>query len=126
MSAAVQCFERTLTAPASDPAWRHGVATGLAALRAEFHTHVGLTEGPDGLYAEVLWDAPRLVHHAHTLGRDHRAILTALDEAAAHLDAEPDRLRDRAGELLSELARHRQRGADLVHAAYATDLGGEN
>jgi hypothetical protein len=30
-----------------------------------------------------------------------------------------------ASDLLRELSRHRQRGADLVYEAYATDIGGE-
>jgi hypothetical protein len=36
-----------------------------------------------------------------------------------------ERVRQRADELLAALSRHRQRGADLVYEAYATDLGGE-
>jgi hypothetical protein len=124
--AAVQGFECALAEPAADPAWRHGVAAELARLRTEFHTHVELTEGPDGLYGEVLSDAPRLAHKVHRLGREHRKVSAALDALAARIDAEPERFRSWAGDLLRELSRHRQRGADLVYEAYATDIGGEN
>jgi hypothetical protein len=34
-------------------------------------------------------------------------------------------LRTWASDLLRELSRHRQRGADLVYEAYETDIGGE-
>jgi hypothetical protein len=124
--AAIQGFECALAASSSDPAWRHGVAAELARLRTEFHTHVELTEGPDGLYAEVLGDAPRLVHQVYNLGREHAMVSAALEALAGRIDAEPERLRCWAGDLLHELSRHRQRGADLVYEAYATDIGGEN
>jgi hypothetical protein len=124
--AAIQGFECALAVSPADPAWRHGLAAELARLRAEFHTHVELTEGPDGLYAEVLWDAPRLARQVHNLGLEHATVLTALEALGAHIDAEPDRLRRWARRLLTGLSRHRQRGADLVYEAYATDIGGEN
>jgi hypothetical protein len=126
LRAAMQGFECALAASPADPAWRHGVAAELARLRNEFRTHVELTEGPDGLYAEVLWDAPRLVHQVYSLGREHEIVCEALDAFAARMDAPPERLRRWAGDLLRELSRHRQRGADLVYEAYATDIGGEN
>lgn len=126
LRAAMQGFECALAVSPADPAWRHGVAAELVRLRTEFRTHVELTEGPDGLYAEVLVDAPRLVHQVYSLGREHAMVLAALDALAARIDASPERLRSWAGDLLRELSRHRQRGADLVYEAYATDLGGEN
>jgi hypothetical protein len=124
--AAIQGFQGALAAAPIDAAWRYCVGAELARLRAEFHTHIELTEGPDGLYAEVLMDAPRLSRRVYHLSREHVAVLTQLDGVAAQLEADPDRLRRRAGDLLSGLSRHRQRGADLVHEAYATDIGGEN
>jgi hypothetical protein len=124
--AAIQGLECALAAPAHDLAWRHGVAAELGRLRAAFANHVEITEGPDGLYAEVLGDAPRLVNEVYTLGREHAVVLTALDALVARIDAEPERLRCWAGDLLRELSQHRQRGAELVYEAYATDIGGEN
>jgi hypothetical protein len=129
--AAIQGLECALAVCPSDPTWRLGVATELGRLRQAFHAHVELTEGPDGLYAEVLGVAPRLVNQVYTLGREHAEVATSLAALADHLDGgrlddEPERLRAWAGELLRGLSRHRQRGADLVHEAYATDIGGEN
>jgi hypothetical protein len=124
--AAIQGFQCALAASPVDPAWRHGVAAELYRLHGEFCTHIELTEGPEGLYAEVLGDAPRLVHQVYNLGREHAMVLAALETLAGRLDAEPERLRGWAGDLLHELSRHRQHGADLVYEAYATDIGGEN
>jgi hypothetical protein len=39
--------------------------------------------------------------------------------------AGPDDMRGWGSNLLRDLSRHRQRGADLVYEAYATDIGGE-
>lgn len=123
----IQAFEAALAAPAGDPSWRTRVAERLRVLREAFAEHVLVTEGPDGLYAELLDHAPRLVAGVGALVREHAEVLDALDVLAARFAAGGDigRLRGRATELLRRLTRHRQRGADLVYEAYATDIGGE-
>ncbi|NJC84921.1 hypothetical protein [Planosporangium mesophilum] len=123
--AAIRNFQHALARPSGDPGWRHGVACQLPRLRSAFVTHVELTGGPEGLYAEVLADAPRLARQVSDLSREHATMAEALDALALAVDAEPERVRAWGAELLRELSRHRQRGADLVHQAYATDLGGE-
>lgn len=125
---AIQSFERAVTAPAGRPAWREQVRLRLAALREQLAEHVVVTEGPDGLYAELLEHAPRLDRPVAGLVADHRALQVRVDSLARWLlrpGREVDRIRQRAGELLVALSRHRQRGADLVYEAYATDIGGE-
>jgi len=129
--AAIRGFECAIAGCPSESSWRHGVAAELGRLRAAFNQHVELTEGPDGLYAEVVGVAPRLANQLSTLGREHAEVSTSLAALSAHVDGdaadqEPERLRDLAVKLLRELSRHRQRGADLVHEAYTTDIGGEN
>jgi hypothetical protein len=129
--AAIRGFECALTGCPSEPSWRRGVVAELGRLRAAFNQHVELTEGPDGLYAEVIGVAPRLANQVSTLGREHASVFLSLASLSEHidggqLDQEPERVRDLADQLLRELSRHRQRGADLVHEAYATDIGGEN
>jgi hypothetical protein len=48
-----------------------------------------------------------------------------IDEMTVAVDsAEPQALRDGLTDLLAELVRHRQRGADLVYEAYSVDIGG--
>jgi hypothetical protein len=124
----IQSFERALAVPAGNPDWRAGVAGRLRTLRAAFTEHVVLTEGPDGLYAELLDHAPRLARGVDVLVREHAALATAMDTLQVHADAVGtgvDAMRGWASDLLRELSRHRQRGADLVYEAYATDIGGE-
>jgi hypothetical protein len=123
--AAIHGFQCALATPSTDPGWRHGVAAELPRLRAALVTHVELTEGPDGLYAEVLADAPRLIHQVNSLGREHVSMSAALEVLARRVDADPERVRGWGSDLLRDLSRHRQRGADLVHQAYSTDIGGE-
>jgi len=129
--AAIRGFECALAGCPHETTWRHGFAAELARLRAAFNLHVALTEGPDGLYAEVVHVAPRLANQLSTLGREHAEVATALAALSdhverGHLEQEPERLRAMARQLLRALSRHRQRGADLVHEAFATDIGGEN
>lgn len=124
----IQAFEQALAAPAGDPAWRPRVSTRLHALRGAFAEHIVVTEGPDGLYAELLDHAPRLARAVRTLVREHAAVAAALGVLQRRVDAPEatvDDLRAWASDLLRELSRHRQRGADLVYEAIETDIGGE-
>jgi hypothetical protein len=65
------------------------------------------------------------------LREEHGEIVDALSAASARLRAGPsldsddwtDVMRDRLRVLLGMLARHRQRGADLVYEAYDVDIG---
>ena len=124
--ATIQRVERALAAPAGEPGWRGGVMTRLAALRDAFAEHIAVTEGLEGLYAELLTTAPRLAHGVDGLVRDHARLRYAMDAVWARAPgARPQELRLWAGDLLRDLYRHRQRGADLVYEAYQTDIGGE-
>jgi hypothetical protein len=125
---AIQRFEVAVAAPAGDPSWRERVEQRLVALRDRLAEHIVITEGPDGLYAGLLTDAPRLTRPVASLTADHADLLTRVDALARRV-RQPGwpvgAVRDGAGELLSRLSRHRQWGADLVYEAYATDIGGE-
>lgn len=124
--AAIHDFEMALAVPAGDPRWRDRVADRLRTLRDAFGEHVVVTEGPEGLYAELLEHAPRLMRSVQGLVREHAAVISAMDGLASRVpSADIERLRGWSSDLLRELARHRQRGADLVYEAYATDIGGE-
>jgi hypothetical protein len=125
---AIQGLEQAVAAPAREPSWRDRVGQQLARLRHQLTEHIVITEGPDGLYAALLADAQRLTRPVTALMEDHGDLLVRID-ALARRASEPDcpaeAVRAKAGELLSHLSRHRQRGADLVYEAYATDIGGE-
>ncbi|MEU4776747.1 hypothetical protein [Micromonospora sp. NPDC023633] len=119
---------RTLAVAPAEPRWRERFLAGLGPVRRGFAEHVRATEGPAGLYAELLGQAPRLERGVRLLAHEHVAIaaaLSALQQAAEAPDAAVDDLLDLAAHLLRALARHRQRGADLLWEAYETDLGGE-
>jgi FAD/FMN-containing dehydrogenase len=100
----------------------------LDPLRAAFAEHRAATEGTDGIYAEVVYDAPRLANTVHGLVAEHAALdsaMAALARRADEVSADAEALRRHAYKVLDELSRHRQHDADLVYEAYATDIGGE-
>lgn len=124
----IQGFEQALAVPAREPGWRERVGRRLARLRDQLTEHVVITEGPDGLYAALLADAPRLSRQVTALVADHDRLLARIDALARRVmrpNYPVGAVREGAGQLLSHLSRHRQVGADLVYEAYATDIGGE-
>jgi hypothetical protein len=126
-------FQNAVAIAPHDPGWRNKVGERLSGLKRAFAEHVGLTEGPNGLYHELVDQAPRLASGVHGLVRDHRELLAAMDGLHERVSADPreisardvDQVRGWASDLLRELSEHRQRGADLVYEAYGTDIGGE-
>ncbi|ASW53744.1 hypothetical protein CIK06_05375 [Plantactinospora sp. KBS50] len=126
--AEIQRVEHALASPAGDPGWRHRVLVRMGALNRAFGEHVVVTEGPDGLYAELVDHAPRLTRGVHVLIREHAGVLASIAELrarAGHPETTIEQVRDWGEDLLRELSRHRQRGADLVCQAYPTDIGAE-
>lgn len=129
--AAITALERALAAPARDPVWLARVQARADRLASAFDDHVLATEGPDGMYADILRTAPRLNFAVARLVAEHddaRISIIALgkqvdDRAGGDRDA-IERIREDGTELLARLGRHRQRGADLVFEAYEQDIGG--
>jgi hypothetical protein len=124
-------LEQALAAPAPGrlQAWAQRVHGAVGALSADFREHIDITEGPGGLYRELLTTAPRLSKMVARLTREHTHVRELLDNLLACTTSpdvtDVDRIRDIGTALLAQLARHRQRGSDLVFAAYSVDLGGE-
>jgi hypothetical protein len=130
-------LERALASAsrAGDPArgadsWSGRVRAALSGLHDAFGRHVGITEGPDGLYAELALYSPRLAHNIDRLGAEHAEITRRLEELRAWTDVDDERpdaaeIRRAGTDLLVLLMRHRQRGADLIFEAYQLDIGGE-
>jgi hypothetical protein len=124
----VHALARALAGPAVEPRWRERVGNHLEPVRRGFADHVRVTEGPSGLYAELLVQAPRLDRGVRLLTGEHAAIVTAIGalHRAVHGSGAPaGEVLARVGHLLRILDRHRQHGADLLWEAYQTDLGGE-
>lgn len=126
----MSALELALAAPLADPGrWLERVHAALVELDGDLRAHVEITEGPEGLHADVAEVAPRLVGPARQLAGEHgvaRRLIDDLLTRPAALDrTDLGQVRTQANELLAMLVRHRQRGADLVYEAYHVDVGGE-
>lgn len=129
---ALGATERALAAPLPRPPqpWQSRLASCLDQLGSAWERHVVVTEGNEGLFAQIGVDAPQLapklrrLHQEHTkIGSDLAALRTALAEPATVEEATA--LRSRATAVLTGVMRHRQHGADLIYEAYDLDIGGE-
>ena len=142
----ITALEQALAAPVPGRQmhWAERVSAALLELSGDFRDHVGLTEGPDGLYSSMIRSSPRLVHAVDRLTREHTTLNGAIGElltlvgradgSFAQADpmladpalGAPDEVRDRGNKLLGALVRHRQRGSDLIYEAYSLDIGGQD
>jgi hypothetical protein len=128
MSETIQALNQVLRTPRPDSGWRMHLFGRLMPLRAAFAEHRAHTEGEEGLYAQVISDAPRLAHAVDGLVAEHAALdsaMASLARRAAEVSADAETLRRRALDMLDGLAKHRQRVSDVVYEAYAIDIGGE-
>jgi hypothetical protein len=128
LSESIQAFTQVLRIPAPDSGWRGHLSGRLNPLRQAFAEYRAATEGTDGLYAQVISEAPRLAHEVHGLVAEHGALdkaMAILARQAADTDADAETLRRGALDVLGGLSRHRQHVADVVYTAYAVDIGGE-
>lgn len=128
----MSALEGALAAPATTDLtrWAQRVHVALVELSGDFRVHIGITEGPEGLYRDLLETSPRLSEAVAGLTREHAQITAQVDKLLARLAApdvidEVDRVRAKGTALLGRLVRHRQRGSDLVFEAYEFDIGGE-
>jgi len=126
-------LERAVAAPGPGRVdeWVDGVRNALELLRDVVDRHIHATEAPGGFLDEIVDAEPRLANPAQRLREEHGEIVDAISAASARLRAPSfatdewvEAMRDRLLALLGVLARHRQRGADLVYEAYDVDIGG--
>ena len=97
---------------------------------ADFREHIKITEGPDGLYHELMQTVPRLSGAVARFTREHNVITgllgDLLDTASTPTASQDvDHVRDLGMALFGRLLRHRQRGSDLCYEAFQIDIGGE-
>jgi len=123
-------LEQALGSPAAGRDWVGKVRNALIQVDADFRMHVEVTEGPRGLYEQVLADAPRLAGRVRRLTDEHRTLAVTVGELLARSEKAADTVdhadvRAAGTDLLVRLARHRQAGADLLYEAYESDVGGE-
>jgi hypothetical protein len=125
-------LEQALAAPAPGRvhAWAERVNAALVEFSADVREHVAVTEGTEGLHSDVLETAPRLSKAVERLIGEHAVIVDLAGDLLTRVsqplsDSDVVAIRDLGTDLLGLLARHRQRGADLIYEAYEVDLGGE-
>jgi hypothetical protein len=135
LRSAMSALERALAAPAPSrvDGWRNGVRESLTALHEVWTRHIVETEAPGAFLDELVAEAPRLSTPAARLRREHSEVLGVITRAEKWLDQVlldddhdvwVDGLRADLTTMLCSLAHHRQRGADLIFAAYDVDIGG--
>ena len=74
----VHALGRAVAVASTEPRWREEVLLRLRPVRQGFAEHVRVTEGPAGLYRELLTQSPRLDHGVRLLTREHVAIVAAI------------------------------------------------
>lgn len=126
-------LERALasaTGTSAAATWVAHVRDALRALSDDFVQHVAITEGEDGLYADLAQHSPRLEHAVARLVEEHAEVGSRLEDLLAlaagdAVEGQVPQVRTAGTDLLGALMRHRQHGADLVFEAYDLDIGGE-
>lgn len=111
-------------APAADrEAWNRAVIAALTELRAALARHAEFTEGPDGLFAEVREQAPRLLHRVQQLEAEHGDLGNSVDRCAGGLAAQDaPAASESVAVVVAAFERHVHRGAELVYDAYNVDI----
>lgn len=129
---AVVGLEDALATPVGDgKKWRLRVAMAVDHATIRIEEHAKQTEAKGGFLEKVIQEVPRLQRKVNQLVVDHERLEKEVDALRLTVslvdDAKiPDRaadIRNQAIELLGQLTRHRQRGADLIYEAYQVDIG---
>ena len=144
LKSALSGLELALAAPfANRVEWVTHVREALDVVHEVWKHHIVATEAPGAFLDDLVTESPRLSTPTARLRKDHSDILAAIIAGENELATPPDddtpddgtpnggtyvawaeSVRVDLTALLAALARHRQRGADLVYEAYAVDLGG--
>jgi hypothetical protein len=134
LKAVMSGLELALAAPVAqrDP-WLNRVSDALYAVHEVWTRHIVETEAPGAFLDELTAESPRLSKPASRLRREHNDVLAQITRAEKRLSMPPsaddydrwaEELRAELTSLLVALARHRQRGADLIYEAFDVDIGG--
>ncbi len=107
--------------------WLVAVNVALDSLADAWHEHVNFTEGPNGLFEELLDDSVEVAPEIDRLRRDHE-VLDAHVARCRELLAQPTAGPDDTRVLLSLTGiaklvdHHRRRGSDLLYQVYSVDV----
>jgi hypothetical protein len=107
--------------------WITAVSVAMDGLADAWEEHVAFTEGPDGLFDELLDESVEVAPEIDRLRRDHEVLLahvTRARELLAQPTAGPEDTRVLLA--LTGIAKlvdqHRRRGADLLYRVYSVDV----
>jgi hypothetical protein len=109
--------------------WLTAIGVALNGLADAWDDHVAFTEGPDGLFEELLDGSVEVAPEIDRLRRDHEILatqVTRVRELLAMPGAGPDDTRILLALTgISKLVdHHRRRGADLLYRVYSVDVSG--
>jgi hypothetical protein len=125
---AAAAFEQVASdVDAPEATWLTAIGVALDGLVDAWDEHVVFTEGPDGLFEELLVDSVEVAPEIDRLRRDHEALIAHVTRARELLTspgAGPDDTRILLALTgISKLVdQHRRRGADLLYRVYSVDL----
>lgn len=123
---AMLALEDAIGRPAAAGSWAREVEAELVELGAALAAHIDEVESPAGLLEEIVEMATRLSVYVDIIRQEHSELVEAWEATLGALrdGAGAQKTRRRVTGLLGRLARHRQRGSDLVYEAYNVDIGG--
>ena len=130
LKAAATHFQEVATDVTADrDAWIAAVGGALSGLGTAWQEHVEFTEGPDGLFEELLDDSVEVAPEVDHLRRDHEVLVAAMgraQELLASPTAGPDdtKLLQSLTGIVKQVDQHRRRGADLLYQVYSVDVSG--
>ena len=107
--------------------WLTAIGVAIDGLAEAWDEHVAFTEGPEGLFEELLDDSVEVAPEIDRLRRDHEALvvhMTRTRELLASPAAGPDdtRILLALTGITKLVDQHRRRGADLLYRVYSVDL----
>lgn len=112
---------------ANPDAWVIAVGVALNGLADAWYEHVAFTEGPDGLFEELLDETVEVAPEIDRLRRDHEVLsahITRARELLASPGAGPDdtRILLALTGISKQVDQHRRRGSDLLYRVYSVDV----
>ncbi|REJ66370.1 MAG: hypothetical protein DWQ31_15000 [Planctomycetota bacterium] len=117
-------------APRRESKWKSHVATTLAALEEEMQKQALELRDDDGLFADLLREAPRLDNQINQLRQQHDDLVRQIKSLREELfsnsdDGPPDvgDIRQRLAWLLTSLRHFQSRETDLIYEATQVDIG---
>ncbi|MEM9651847.1 MAG: hypothetical protein AAGA65_07105 [Actinomycetota bacterium] len=125
-------LEDALATPVGDgQKWRLRVTMAVEHAKSRIEEHAVQTEAKGGFLDRVVVEEPRLHKRVTQLKVDHERLekevdalrIAIYDVEDAEVPGQANDLRNQAIDLLGQMTRHRQRGADLIYEAYQVDIG---